>query len=135
MILHDCGGQVMSDNVTDLHENSKHSIEQIRDIIFGEQIAEYKKMISHLTKECSNLKKRLDNLEKKYEDEIKRLTNENSEQHTQSAAKQEEIMESVTKLKEEFDRKYNELIEQKVDKSEIGQAFIDWGMKVKKQHV
>jgi predicted nucleic acid-binding Zn-ribbon protein len=125
----------MSDNVTDLHENSKHSIEQIRDIIFGEQIAEYKKMISHLTKECSNLKKRLDNLEKKYEDEIKRLTNENSSQHTQLVAKQDEIMESVTKLKEEFDRKYNELIEQKVDKSEIGQAFIDWGMKVKKHHV
>lgn len=118
-----------------MNENSKHSIEQIRDLIFGEQIAEYQKMITNLTKECSNLKKRLDTLEKKYQEAIEQLNTENSAKHSESEFRRQELLEYVRKVQDEFAHKIEELMEQKVDKSEIGQAFIDWGMKVKKQHI
>jgi len=118
-----------------MNENSKHSIEQIRDLIFGEQITEYQKMITNLTKECSNLKKRLDTLEKKYQEAIEQLNSENSAKHSESESRRQELLEYIRKVQNEFDHKIEELMEQKVDKSEIGQAFIDWGMKVKKQRI
>ncbi len=123
----------MNDNLPELQENSKHSIEQIRDLIFGEQITEYKNMIANLTQECSSLKKRLDALEKKYQDDLEQVNTDNSAKHSESESKQQELVEFVRKITEEFDQKIEKLAEQKVDKSEIGQAFIDWGMKVKKQ--
>ena len=114
-----------------VNHSADHSIDQIRDIIFGEKLNEYEKIISQLKQECRNLRDRIDTLEKKYSDDLSRFTAEHSEKLSQTESSQQEIKKLIEKLKKEFDQKIQALSEGKVDKSQIGQAFIEWGMKVK----
>jgi len=120
----------MAGKETNLFNNSKGSIDQIREIIFGDQIIEFDKQIKELKKECSNLKNRINAVEKKNTD-IDQVMTENLEKQKTTASDQQRIQEIIDQLKKEFDRKIAELIDTKVDKSQIGQAFIEWGMKVK----
>ena len=121
----------MGENNAALINKSLHGIDQIRDIIFGEQIIEFENEIKHLKQECKNLKTRIGELEKKQERNIDQLKTEYSEHHSQSESNFKQNSELIEKLKSEIIQKLNEMDERKVDKTQIGQAFIDWGMKVK----
>ena len=115
---------------SNLFDGSKGSIEQIRDIIFGDHIAEFEKQVKELKKEYTHLKNRINDLEKKNVD-LDQVITENTEQQKNTASDQQQTHKIIEQLKEEFERKIAELTDAKVDKSEIGQAFIEWGMKVK----
>lgn len=106
------------------------SIQQIREIIFGDQITDLEMQIKELKKECHQLKNRINDLEKKQSDVDQAIT-ENSEKQNEATSGQLQIHKIIEQLTKEFDRKISELSDNKVDKSQIGQAFIDWGMKVK----
>lgn len=120
----------MAEKKGDLLSNSGGSIEQIREIIFGDQMIEFERQIKELKKECSHFKNKINDLEKK-DAEFDQLVAENIEKQKASASDQQQIHEIIEQLKKEFDQKIAELKDAKVDKSQIGQAFIDWGMKVK----
>jgi predicted RNase H-like nuclease (RuvC/YqgF family) len=120
----------MAEKKGDLLNNSGGSIEQIREIIFGDQMIEFDRQIKELKKECTQFKNKINDLEKK-DAEFDQLMAETKEKQKASASDQQRIHEIIEKLKKEFDKKIAELKDAKVDKSQIGQAFIDWGMKVK----
>lgn len=115
---------------SNLFNNSKGSIEKIRDIIFGDHIIEFQKQIKELKKECNILKNRIDSLEQKNSN-LEHVITENIEKQKATEVDQKEIHEFLEQLKKEFDQKMVELNDSKVDKRQIGQAFIEWGMKVK----
>jgi predicted nucleic acid-binding Zn-ribbon protein len=120
----------MTEKKGDLLNNSGGSIEQIREIIFGDQMIEFDRQIKELKKECTQFKNKINDLEKK-DAEFDQLMAETKEKQKASASDQQQIHEIIEQLKKEFDKKIAELKDAKVDKSQIGQAFIDWGMKVK----
>ena len=120
----------MTEKKGDLLNNSGGSIEQIREIIFGDQMIEFDRQIKELKKECTQFKNKINDLEKK-DAEFDQLMAEAKEKQKASASDQQQIHEIIEQLKKEFDQKIAELKDAKVDKSQIGQAFIDWGMKVK----
>lgn len=106
------------------------AIDQIRELIFGEQAIEFQQQIKALQEECQTLNRELSQLKQ------------------QNAENAELIKKSITRLNlaESADKQINHLFEQfkielnqqlaeldarKVDKSQIGEVFIEWGMKVK----
>jgi len=86
--------------------------------------------VSELKIECSHLKNKINDLEKKQADFDQAMA-ENNEQQKATTSDRQQIHDIIEQLKKEFDRKITELTDAKVDKSQIGQAFIEWGMKVK----
>jgi len=120
----------MAEKKGDLLSNSGGSIEQIREIIFGDQLVKFEKQVSELKIECSHLKNKINDLEKKQADFDQAMA-ENNEQQKATTSDRQQIHDIIEQLKKEFDRKITELTDAKVDKSQIGQAFIEWGMKVK----
>ena len=117
----------MAQKVHRLVDSPVGSIDQIREIIFGDQMIELKKQIDDLKKKCQELSNKITGLEKKQTKLDQQMT-EDSEQKKSTQLDQQQVIEQ---LKQEFDQKIAELNHVKVDKSQIGQAFIEWGMKVK----
>lgn len=115
---------------SNLFDSSTGSIDQIREIIFGDQMVDFERQLKELKKECNHLKNRINDLEKKHADFDQAMAENNEKQKT-TTSDQQQIHEIIEQLKKEFDRKVAELKDSKVDKSQIGQAFIEWGMKVK----
>ncbi|MDZ7263163.1 MAG: hypothetical protein ONB16_01170 [candidate division KSB1 bacterium] len=105
-------------------------IEQIREIIFGEQIDKFERAIDQLQKECNELRQRLEQLESK-ERSIDQMLAADHEQQQAMAASQQQLREFIATTKIELEKKIADLFDSKVDKTQIGQAFIEWGMKVK----
>jgi DNA helicase IV len=120
----------MAEKKGELFNRSGGSIEQIREIIFGDQMVEFEKQLKELKKECSHLNNKIDDLEKKNA-EFNQMMAANMEQQQATTSDQQQTHQIIEQLKTEFDRKIAELNDAKVDKSQIGQAFIEWGMKVK----
>ncbi len=54
-----------------------------------------------------------------------------SEQQKSTQLDQQQNRVLIEQLKQQFEEKTAEINHVKVDKSQIGQAFIEWGMKVK----
>lgn len=106
------------------------SIDQIREILFGEKIAEFEKRTAELQQQCVQLKQSLDALSQNYAETVK-LVAEHIQRIQQSEANHAQTESVVENLRHELSQKINELAENKVDKGQIGQAFIDWGLKVK----
>ena len=121
----------MSEKNETLENRSGQSIDQIREIIFGEQIIEFENAIKQLRQENKNLKSQIADLVKKHEHDIDQIKAESSENHSQSVSNFNQHSQLIEELKSEIIQKLSELDDRKVDKTQIGQAFIDWGMKVK----
>lgn len=121
----------MAEKKGDLLNRSGGSIEQIREIIFGDQMIELEKQLKDLKKECSNLKEKINVLENRQAECDQMITDNMEKQQATASDQQQQTHENIEQLKNEFDRKLAELNDAKVDKSQIGQAFIEWGMKVK----
>ncbi len=107
-----------------LADGSGGSIDQIREIIFGEQMNELTKQLEDLKKKCHELSTKINGLEKRQTDFDHQMTEESTQQKSTQ-------LNLIEQLKQEFDQKIAEINHIKVDKSQIGQAFIEWGMKVK----
>jgi len=106
------------------------NIDKIRDIIFGDEIQTLKEQMKALKQDYSRLEKKLDRLLDKV-DESEKVASK-SKKELQDFQSQKEKMDGKYKnLVKGLERKINELSESKVDKSQIGQVFIERGMKVK----
>ena len=108
-------------------DNSKNSIDQIRDIIFGDEILQLQKDIQQLKQEYKNMNLKITALENKYNEAIA----ENAKIHHNANTNIKEIQKQIERTKSELAQKIKKLSESKVDKGQIGQAFIEWGQKVK----
>ena len=111
---------------------SKNDLDEIRDIIFGDDKEVWENQINLLKQECNDLQNKLSALEKKLEETEKTLSN-NVDELKISQSQQQKLNEVIENLKNEFEFKIKELTESKVDKKQIGQAFIEWGTKVKQK--
>ena len=109
---------------------SGESIEQIREIIFGDQIENFEQAINQLKKENTELRERIAQLEKNHQAVDQIIATDHEKQKSIESA-QSQFQEFIEKTKQELDQKIANLNDAKVDKSQIGQAFIEWGMKVK----
>lgn len=115
---------------TEKTKPTTHGIEQIREIIFGDQIDKFERAIAELKKECHELRERLAQLEGK-ERSIDQIVSADHEQQQALASGQQQLQEFIAIMKHDLEQKIAELSDSKVDKTQIGQAFIEWGMKVK----
>ena len=106
------------------------SIEQIREIIFGDQIEKFEQAINQLKKENTELRERIAQLENKHQTVDQAIAADHEKQKSMEST-QNQLQEFIEKVKQELDQKIAKLNDAKVDKSQIGQAFIEWGMKVK----
>lgn len=106
------------------------SIEQIREIIFGDQIEKFEQALNQLKKENTELRERIAQLEKKHQTVDQAIAADHEKQKSMEST-QNQLQEFIEKMKLELDQKIAKLNDAKVDKSQIGQAFIEWGMKVK----
>ncbi|MDZ7376603.1 MAG: hypothetical protein ONB13_08275, partial [candidate division KSB1 bacterium] len=79
---------------------------------------------------CQALQHKIELLQKNQAELDQRLA-ESSEQQRATKIDQEQTKAVIEQLRDEFERKLVALDQAKVDKSQIGQAFIEWGMKVK----
>jgi len=115
-------------------KNQPHqTIDKIREIIFGDEIKTLHDRIIELKSAVDEIKKHLTTIEQKQAELANHISN-NEHGLTDSQIELESIRHSVEKVKDEINSKIKKLTEQKVDKTEIGQAFIEWGMKVKQEH-
>lgn len=110
-------------------------IDQIRDIIFGEQISEYDKKLSNIEHKLTAITNDLKNLEKKHAETANTVNENLNSLKNATSIDRDKIHEMIEQMKNEIDQKMNELGDSKVDKSAIGEVFIEWGMKVKQAHV
>ena len=113
---------------------SQESIKQIRDIIVGEELASFQNQIKQLMAECEQLKTRLADVESELKAKNESVLQDIAALNSSILDKQQ-IFSLVDELKQEFQREFGNLDEAKVDKSQIGQVFIEWGMKVKQTDV
>jgi len=107
-------------------QQSLGGLKEIREIIFGEALSTIQKQVDVLKAENKELKQNV----KRHENEIKKSANlivelnEGLKSCNSNHLKLEKIVKSI-----EADLKALNLA--KIDKNQIGQAFIEWGMKVK----
>lgn len=111
-------------------KQANQSIEQIRDIIFGDQIEKFERTINQLKKEFSEIRDRVTQLENKHV-AVDHIIETDHEKQKAMESVQNQLQQFIEKTKQELEQKISELFNSKVDKSQIGQAFIEWGMKVK----
>lgn len=99
-------------------------LKEIREIIFGEALDQLQKQIDDLKSENSTLLEQLRN----HENNSSKTFSELTTKHESEINKTNEI---IDKLKNELESKIKELNLSKLGKNQIGQAFIEWGTKVK----
>ena len=110
--------------------NSQESINQIRDIIFGEQIDEFMRHIKMLEHENNELKKKIVILENKYK-QTKQSLEQNIKKQNLFESDQKDAYDLINQIKKDLEKRMDAFEKTKVDKNQIGQVFIEWGMKVK----
>lgn len=112
--------------------NTLGGLKQIREIIFGEYLDNLQNQINQLRDENKNLKQQVSlhdkNLEKA-SSQISDLFSKSKNSDTNILKSSEEL----DKIKTELESKIKELKLTKIDKNQIGQVFIEWGMKVKQE--
>ncbi|MCU0644653.1 MAG: hypothetical protein MUC94_10365 [bacterium] len=109
---------------------ANESIDQIRHIIFGDHLEKLERTISQLKKENSELRDRIAQLENRHAAVDQVIEADHQNQKSMESVHQQ-LQELIEKVKQELDQKLAELDDAKVDKSQIGQAFIEWGTMVK----
>lgn len=112
-----------------------NGIEQIRDIILGEQIAAWNKRFDKLESELKHFVKatrqELDGLNTKIEQSGRDTAHSNQELTAQISQSTSNLQELIEALKTDLLNKIDDLTNSKVDKDSIGEVFIQWGQQVK----
>ncbi len=120
-------------NKSDEITNSQGGIKEIREIIFGETITNLQKQINDLKNENVELKEKLATHEMNINDSAN-LISDLTSKLGESNIDVKELSEFVDSIKLDLEEKLKELKFSKIDKNQIGQAFIDWGTKVKSEN-
>jgi DNA anti-recombination protein RmuC len=110
-------------------------IQQIREIILGEQIISWNHKISQLEDKLDKLNATINSkvteLNKKISSNQKSVSEhlESTNKEMQQSAK--DIQKLLAEFKKEVEQNLQKLHENKVDRDSIGEVFIQWGQKVK----
>jgi predicted nucleic acid-binding Zn-ribbon protein len=107
-------------------------LKQIREIIFGEVINNLQNQINDLKAENNNLKQQI-NVHEKNISKSAGLITELTAKQKDSENSLSKTNDLISKLSNELEGKIKELKLSKIDKNQIGQVFIEWGMKVKQE--
>lgn len=113
-------------------KQSPGGIKEVREIIFGDFLSNLQEQINELKAENKDLKANLLKKEKDLEkafNNIERLKDEIAEAKKEHFALHQEVKNSNSNIS----NKISSLESTKIDKNQIGQAFIEWGMSVKQQ--
>lgn len=105
-------------------ETYSDSINQIREIILGEQINSWEKNFKRLEEKLNDLERKISSVQETGQNENRNLGNEIS-------LSKEDFSAKITGIQKEFNKKIKELERVKVDKDSIGEVFIQWGQQVK----
>ncbi len=111
-------------------KQSPGGLKEIREIIFGEALNNLQVQINELKKENKILNDQL----KIQENNILKsasLINELESNQKSSNSEHSKLTQIIEKMQSDFEAKIRELKTTKIGKNQIGQAFIEWGMKVK----
>jgi chromosome segregation ATPase len=109
------------------------AIDQIRELIFGDQTIEFRQQIKALQEECQALQREITQLKQQNVESAELMSKSISRLNlAESADKQ--INDLLEQFKTELNHRLTDLDSRKVDKSQIGEVFIEWGMKVKQTH-
>ena len=104
-------------------------LKEIREIIFGEAFRKLQKEIGEIREENKSLKTQLNLHENKISNSSK-LIDELIVKQKNSEAEQKKTKDLIDILKSDLENRIKELNISKLDKNQIGQAFIEWGTKV-----
>lgn len=112
-----------------------NGIDQIRDIILGEEIQSWEKRFDRIEKNLASLtkstEKNLAELSERVESHISVAGKNNESLQNDLSATSQEIRSIIEKFKADLEKKIKTLADDKVDKDSIGDVFIQWGQKVK----
>ncbi len=114
-----------NDKVAALSEQTNSdSMQQIREIIFGEYIHSWENNFKRLEKKLADLGKKIDAIHA----DLKSESGGRVEALSQS---KNELRSEIKKLQTEMTNKLKKIDDSKVDKDSIGEVFIQWGQQVK----
>ena len=112
----------------------KEALDQIRDIIFGDSLLKIQTELENLRKQIKDLEKSIGNIKNEGAEMTKELragTIEEIQKVNESAKeRQDKIQASMNSLAKTVKSQLKKLDETKVDKSKIGQVFMEWGQKM-----
>ncbi|MBK8946301.1 MAG: hypothetical protein IPM32_13670 [Ignavibacteriae bacterium] len=112
--------------------NSIGGLKQLREIIFGEYLDNLQNQINQLREENKLLKQQVNTHDKNIEKSSTQITDLFSKSKNSDTTVQK-TNDDIDKLRAEFESKIKDLKLTKIDKNQIGQVFIEWGMKVKQE--
>jgi UbiD family decarboxylase len=113
-------------------KQSVGGLKEIREIILGEALNSIQKQLDDLKGENKTLKNHLKQNENNITNAVNKIE-ELGSKTSNSVSEQKKTNDTIEALKKDFDKKLNELKISKIGKNQIGQAFIEWGMKVKQE--
>ncbi len=111
-------------------KQSLGGLKEVREIIFGEALNGLQSQIDDLKTENKKLKDELKIHENNFSKSNTIIENLSSI-HKDSNSEQKKMNDLITTLKTDFEKQIKDLQTSKIGKNQIGQAFIEWGMKVK----
>lgn len=101
---------------------------QVRELLFGEALRKVEARLDSLKKENDDLRKLL----KETEDKLTQATNALRDTvKSEREADGKKLADQLTDLDRTLSQKIKSLDENKVDRSQIGQAFMEWGNKIR----
>jgi len=127
----------MADKNNDSNQETAdtNGIDQIREIIFGEQLISWQQRFADLEKALSELKKSVESgfsrLEKQIGTEKQTLTGNVQDLRSEVNKDSDDLRAQIAAARKELADKIATLNERKVDRDSIGEVFIQWGQKVK----
>lgn len=109
-------------------------VDQIREIIVGDNLRAIQAELENLQKQINNLRGTLGSFKDEadaFNENFKQSTSSEIEKAKQSAEEQQKNIESsMADMMKTIKAQLKKLEENKVDKSKIGQVFIEWGQKM-----
>ena len=111
-------------------KQSVGGLKEIREIILGEALNSIQKQLDELKSENKILKDQIKIHENNISKAVAQIDDLNSKT-SNSNTEQKKANDIIDALKIEYNKKINDLNASKIGKNQIGQAFIEWGMKVK----
>jgi uncharacterized coiled-coil DUF342 family protein len=103
----------------------RNSIDQIREILFGEKSAEWERRVNLIMQSIRDLDEKLIEVDKKLDETNVRL-NALHEHFRQSGADWQQLHDLVKLLDKDVNLKIDHLMETKADREKISQALIQW---------
>jgi hypothetical protein len=112
-----------------------NGIDQIRDIILGEQMLAWEQRFSKLEDALSDLRSVVEaglaRIEKQVGDGKHGLVKNTQDLRSRLDKDQQDFRALLSSAREELEVRIAELTEKKVDRDSIGEVFIQWGQRVK----